>query len=84
MGTNKIEVAISLLGTIAAYAIARELETDTFWLAIGNVVLPLGFLASTIVSASTDSMRAVAAIALTALAAALAWDADEEREQHSS
>lgn len=81
-GASTIEIAISLLGTVAAYLIARELETDSFWLAIGNVVLPLGFLAATVVSASTDSMRALAALALTVLSAVLAWDADEEREQH--
>lgn len=82
MGASTIEVAISLFGTVAAYLIARELETDKFWLAIGNVVLPLGFLAATLVSASTDATRALAALALTAFAAVLAWDADEERDQH--
>jgi uncharacterized membrane protein len=82
MGASTIEVAISLFGTVAAYLIARELETDKFWLAIGNVVLPLGFLAATMVSASTDATRALAALALTVLAAVLAWDADEERDQH--
>jgi len=79
---RSVEVAISIAGTIAAYAIARELETDAIWLAIGNVVLPLGFLAATLASATTNATRALAAIALTALAALLAWDADEEREQH--
>jgi len=82
MGASTIEIAISLFGTVVAYLIARELETDKFWLAIGNVVLPLGFLAATMVSASTDAARALAALALTVLAAVLAWDADEERDQH--
>jgi uncharacterized membrane protein len=82
LGASTIEVAISLFGTIAAYLIARELATDEFWLAIGNVVIPLGFLAATIISAHSDRTRAIAAIALTVLSAVLAWDADEERGLH--
>jgi uncharacterized membrane protein len=78
-----VEIAITLAGTIAAYLIARELETDPFWLAIGNVVLPLGFLASTTLSAvGHRTTQAIAALALTVIAAALAWEDDEERGQH--
>jgi uncharacterized membrane protein len=81
-GAHSVEVAISVAGTIAAYAIARELETDAVWLAIGNVLLPLGFLAATLISAENDWTRALAALALTVLAALLAWDPEGEREQH--
>ncbi len=82
MGVNRIELGVSLVGTIAAYLIARELETDARWLVIGNVVLPLGFLFATVVSTSDRTAAALAAAALTAVAAVLAWEDEEERSHH--
>ncbi|HLB08956.1 MAG TPA: DUF2339 domain-containing protein [Gemmatimonadaceae bacterium] len=82
MGVNRIEVSVSLVGTIAAYLIARELETDARWLVIGNVVLPLGFLFATVASTSDRTATALAAAALTAVAAVLAWEDEEERSHH--
>ena len=77
-----LEVSVSLFGTLAAYLIARELETDERWLVIGNVVVPLGFLFATVVSATDRSIQALAAVALTVVAAFLAWEDEEERPQH--
>jgi uncharacterized membrane protein len=77
-----LEVGVSLFGIVASYLIARELETDERWLVIGNVVVPLGFLFATIVSASDRSIQAVAAAALTVIASLLAWEDEEERAHH--
>jgi uncharacterized membrane protein len=79
---RQLEVSVSLFGTVAAYLIARELETDQRWLFIGNVVIPLGFLFATVVSAHDRSIRALAAAALTVVAGLLAWEDEEERPQH--
>ena len=79
---RQLEVSVSLVGTVAAYLIARELETDERWLVIGNVVVPLGFLFATVVSATDRSIQALAAAALTVVAALLAWEDEEERPQH--
>ncbi|MDB4909940.1 MAG: Protein of unknown function transrane [Gemmatimonadetes bacterium] len=77
-----LEVGVSLFGIIASYLIARELETDERWLVIGNVVVPLGFLFATIVSATDRSIQALAAAALTVVASLLAWEDEEERAHH--
>ncbi|MEO7038910.1 MAG: DUF2339 domain-containing protein [Gemmatimonadaceae bacterium] len=79
---RQLEVSVSLFGTVAAYLIARELETDERWLAVGNVIIPLSFLFATIVSASDRSIQAMAAAALTIISALLAWEDEEERAQH--
>jgi uncharacterized membrane protein len=79
---RSLEVVVSLVGTIASYLIARELETDERWLVMGNVVVPLGFLFATVVSASDRSIQALAAAALTAVASLLAWEDEEERAHH--
>ena len=79
---HTVEVAVSLAGTIASYLVARELETDERWLVLGNVVVPLGFLFATIVSAGDRSIAALAAAALTAVASLLAWEDEEERVHH--
>lgn len=79
---RSVEVVVSLVGTIASYLIARELETDERWLVLGNVVVPLGFLFATIVSAGDRSIAALAAAALTAVASLLAWEDEEERVHH--
>src|SRR5512140_3201043 len=63
-----LEVAVSLVGILASYLIARELETDKRWLVIGNIVVPLGFLFATLVSANDRSIQALAAAALTVVA----------------
>ena len=79
---HSVEMAVSLVGTIASYLIARELETDERWLVLGNVVVPLGFLFATIVSAGNRSIAALAAASLTAVASLLAWEDEEERVHH--
>ena len=79
---RQLEVSVSLFGTVAAYLIARELETDKRWLVMGNVVVPLGFLFATVVSATDRSIQALAAGTLTVVAALLAWEDEEERPQH--
>jgi uncharacterized membrane protein len=79
---RQLEVGVSLVGTVAAYLIARELETDERWLIIGNIVVPLGFLFATIVSANDRLIQALAASALTVIASALAWEDEEERSNH--
>ncbi len=79
---RQLEVGVSLFGTVAAYLIARELETDESWLTIGNVILPLCFLFATIISAGDHTIRAMAAAALTVVAGLLAWEDEEERAQH--
>jgi uncharacterized membrane protein len=79
---RSLEVAVSLVGTIASYLIARELESDERWLVLGNVVVPLGFLFATIVSATDRSIQALAAAALTVVASLLAWEDDDERAHH--
>jgi uncharacterized membrane protein len=79
---QRLELAVSVVGTIASYLIARELETDERWLVIGNVVVPLCFLVATIISASDDSIQALAAAALTVVASVLAWEDEEERADH--
>lgn len=79
---RQLEVSVSLFGTLAAYLIARELETDERWLVIANVVVPLGFLFATIVSASDRLIQALAAAALTVVASFLAWEDEEERADH--
>lgn len=79
---RQVEVTVSLFGTVAAYLIARELETDQRWLVIGNVVIPLGFLFATVVSAHDRSIQALAAAALTVVAGLLAWEDEDERPQH--
>src|SRR5450432_2813406 len=79
---HRLEVSVSLFGTVAAYLIARELETDQRWLVIGNVVVPLGFLFATVVSANDRSIRALAAAALTVVAGLLASEDEDERPQH--
>jgi uncharacterized membrane protein len=82
LSVNRLEVSVSLVGTVAAYLIARELETDERWLVIGNLVLPLGFLFATVISTSNRTSAALAAAALTAVAAVLAWEDEEERSHH--
>lgn len=77
-----LEVAVSLVGILASYLIARELETDKRWLVIGNIVVPLGFLFATLVSANDRSIQALAAAALTVVAALLAWEDEDERADH--
>ena len=79
---RQLEVSVSLVGTAAAYLIARELESDEIWLVIGNVVVPLGFLFATMASAGDRMIQALAAAALTVVAALLAWEDEEERPQH--
>jgi uncharacterized membrane protein len=79
---RQLEVSVSLVGTVSAYLIARELESDERWLVIGNVVVPLGFLFATIFSASDRMIQALAAAALTVVAALLAWEDEEERSDH--
>jgi hypothetical protein len=79
---QSLEVGVSLLGTVAAYLIARELETDERWLAIGNIIIPLGFLFATVASASDRGVRALAAGALTVIAGLLALEDEEERPHH--
>jgi uncharacterized membrane protein len=77
-----LEVSVSLVGIVASYLIARELETDERWLVMGNVVVPLGFLFATIASATDRTIQALAAAALTVIAAALALEDEEERPNH--
>ena len=79
---RQLEVSVSLVGTVSAYLIARELESDESWLVIGNVVVPLGFLFATIASANDRLIQALAAAALTVVAALLAWEDEEERSGH--
>jgi uncharacterized membrane protein len=79
---RQLEVSVSLVGTVSAYLIARELESDERWLVIGNVIVPLGFLFATIFSASDRMVQALAAAALTVVAALLAWEDEEERSNH--
>ncbi|MBK5189202.1 MAG: hypothetical protein JJD97_13240, partial [Gemmatimonadaceae bacterium] len=79
---HTLEVSVSLFGIVASYVIARELETDARWLVIGNVVVPLGFLFATIASANDRTIQALAAAALTVVAALLAWEDEEERAHH--
>ncbi len=76
------EAGVSLFGTLAAYLIARELETDERWLVVGNIILPLGFLLATIYSSSDNLTQTLAALALTAASSFLAWEDEEEREHH--
>ncbi len=82
LSVTRLEVGVSLVGTVAAYLIARELETEERWLVIGNVVLPLGFLLATVISTGDRTSAALAAAALTAVAAVLAWEDEEERSHH--
>ncbi|MEP7067334.1 MAG: DUF2339 domain-containing protein, partial [Gemmatimonadota bacterium] len=77
-----LEVGVSLVGIVASYLIARELETDARWLLIGNIVVPLGFLCATLVSATDRSIQALAAVALTVVASVLAWEDEDERAHH--
>ncbi|MDP9265762.1 MAG: DUF2339 domain-containing protein [Chloroflexota bacterium] len=78
-----MQIALPLVGTIAAYAITRELETDRTWQVIGNVVIPLAFLATAIISSTGRTPAALAAVVQTVIAALMIWDADEEeRPQH--
>jgi uncharacterized membrane protein len=79
---QRLELAFSLVGTVASYLIARELETDEGWLVIGNVVLPLCFLLATIFSASDRSIQALAGAALAVVASLLAWEDEDERAEH--
>jgi uncharacterized membrane protein len=79
---QRLELAFSLVGTAASYLIARELETDEGWIAIGNVVLPLCFLLATIFSATDRSIQALAGAALTVVASLLAWEDEDERGKH--
>jgi Predicted membrane protein (DUF2339) len=82
MHARTLEVAVSLAGILASYLIARELETDKRWLVIGNIVVPLGFLFATLVSANDRSIQALATAALTVVAGLLAWEDEDEREDH--
>jgi hypothetical protein len=77
-----LEVSVSLVGIVASYLIARELETDERWLVMGNVVVPLGFLFATVASVTDHTIQALAAAALTVVAAALALEDEEERPNH--
>ena len=79
---QRLELAFSLVGTVASYLIARELETDEGWLAIGNIVLPLCFLLATIFSATDRSMQALAGAGLAVVASLLAWEDEDERPEH--
>lgn len=82
VASTQLEVSASLLGTGAAYLIARELETDTKWLVIGNVILPLGFLLATVISTSDKPTAALAAAAFAVVAAVLSLEDEEERPHH--
>jgi len=77
-----LEVSVSLAGIAASYLISRELETDARWLVIGNIVVPLGFLFATVASATDRTIQALAAAALTVVAATLALEDEEERSNH--
>ena len=79
---QRLELAFSLVGTVASYLIARELETDEGWLAIGNIVLPLCFLLATIFSATDRSIQAPAGAGLAVVASLLAWEDEDERPEH--
>ena len=79
---QRLELAFSLVGTVASYLIARELETDEGWLAIGNIVLPLCFLLATIFSATDRSIQALAGAGLAVVASLLAWEDEDERPEH--
>jgi len=79
---QRLELAFSLVGTVASYLIARELETDEGWLAIGNIVLPLCFLLATIFSATDRSIQALAGAGLAVVASLLAWEDEDERLEH--
>jgi len=79
---RQLEVGVSLVGTLAAYLVARELETEEIWLVLGNVVVPLAFLFATVVSANDRMIKALAAAALTVVASFLAWEDEEERSGH--
>ena len=73
---------LSLVGTVASYLIARELETDARWLVIGNVIVPLCFLFATVASATDRSVQALAGAALAVVASFLAWEDEDERAEH--
>ncbi|HMI58934.1 MAG TPA: DUF2339 domain-containing protein, partial [Gemmatimonadaceae bacterium] len=77
-----LEVSVSLLGIAASYLIARELETDERWLVVGNIIVPLGFMFATVASATDRTVQALAAAALTVVAAVLALEDEEERPDH--
>ena len=77
-----LEVSVSLVGIAASYLIARELETDERWLILGNVIVPLGFMFATVASATDRTIQALAAAALTVVAAVLALEDEEERPEH--
>lgn len=79
---RQLEVGVSLVGTLAAYLVARELETDELWLVLGNIVVPLTFLLATVASATDRTIQALAAAALTIVASFLAWEDEEERSRH--
>ncbi|HEY2898330.1 MAG TPA: DUF2339 domain-containing protein [Gemmatimonadaceae bacterium] len=79
---QRLELAVSLVGTIASYLIARELETDAGWLMIGNVVVPLFLLLATVVSAADNTIRALAGAGLAVVASLLAWEGEDERAGH--
>jgi hypothetical protein len=82
MHARSLEVSVSLVGIVASYLIARELETDERWLVVGNVIVPLGFMFATIASARDITIQALAAAALTVIAATLALEDEEERPDH--
>ena len=77
-----LELSVSLVGIVASYLIARELETDERWLVLGNVVVPLGFMFATIALATDNTIQALAAGALTVVSATLALEDEEERPDH--
>jgi hypothetical protein len=79
---QRLELAFSLVGIVASYLIARELETDERWLVIGNVVVPLCFLLATVISATDRSVQALAGVALAVVASILAWEDEDERAEH--
>ena len=79
---RSLEVSVSLVGIVASYLIARELETDVPWLVLGNIIVPLGFMFATIASATDRTIQALAAAALTVVAAVLALEDEEERPYH--
>lgn len=82
IAARQLEVGVSIFGTLAAYLIARELETDARWLALGNVVVPLGFLFATLASANDRLIQTLAAASLTVVASILAWEDEDERAHH--
>jgi uncharacterized membrane protein len=73
---------VSIVGTLAAYLIARELETDRRWLTMGNVVLPLGFYLALFPGVGGRSTFALAGAGLAVIASIFAWEDEDQRPNH--